>query len=172
MVLEHHQGGLPHFASNANIQPALQLYAAAAAAHLGPRQAGLPQWPPFLHRFGVPGGVFGSTMLTRPPRFGIAEPGGSSSMMTRKAAEEISGVVVRQSMAGGLQANDLRLIEDHLGNGTMRLQQMAGGDNRIMSGPASVDSNEEMGEFNLTTFKFSLTGLKKVAYIVKCFLLY
>lgn len=67
MVLEHQ--GLPNF-SNAGLQPALQLYAA-AAAHLAPRNR-VPPWAPFL-QFGVPG-VFGSPFLTR-PRFGPT-PGG------------------------------------------------------------------------------------------------
>ncbi|KFB45353.1 Dper\GL14568-PA-like protein [Anopheles sinensis] len=50
-------------------QPALQLYAAAAAAQLAPRNRSSvpPQWAPFL-QFGVPN-VFGGHFLTR-PRFG------------------------------------------------------------------------------------------------------
>lgn len=60
MVLEH-QGLLP----NSGLQPALQLYAA-AAAQLAPR-ARVPPWAPLL-QFGVPG-MFGSPFLTR-PRFG------------------------------------------------------------------------------------------------------
>lgn len=63
MVLEHQ--GLPNF-QNAGLQPALQLYAAAAAAQLSPRNR-VPPWAPFL-QFGVPG-VFGGPFLNR-PRFG------------------------------------------------------------------------------------------------------
>lgn len=67
MVLEHQ--GLPNF-QNAGLQPALQLYAA-AAAHLNPRNR-VPPWAPFL-QFGVPG-VFGSPFLNR-PRFGPGSNG-------------------------------------------------------------------------------------------------
>lgn len=66
MVLEHQ--GLPNFQNAASLQPALQLYAAAAAAQLSPRNR-VPPWAPFL-QFGMPN-VFGGTFLSR-PRFGHA----------------------------------------------------------------------------------------------------
>lgn len=68
MVLEH-QGLLPNL-PNSGLQPALQLYAA-AAAQLAPR-ARVPPWAPFL-QFGIPG-AFGSPFLTR-PRFGPSPNG-------------------------------------------------------------------------------------------------
>lgn len=87
MVLEHpglSGGGVGGgFASNAGLQPALQLYAAAAAAaHLGPRHR-VPPWAPFLqHQFGMfgnsvgVGGIGGGGGipfgLSRPGRFGPA----------------------------------------------------------------------------------------------------
>lgn len=61
MVLEH-QGLLNMPGGPPGLQPALQLYAA-AAAQLAPRNR-VPPWAPFL-RFGVPG-LFGSPFLTRP----------------------------------------------------------------------------------------------------------
>lgn len=70
MVLEH-QGLLPNLQSGQGLQPALQLYAA-AAAHLGPRSR-VPPWAPFL-QFGVPG-VFGGPFFNR-PRFGFGPPTG------------------------------------------------------------------------------------------------
>lgn len=74
MVLEHQ--GLPNF-QNAGLQPALQLYAAAAAAQLAPRNRGaVAPWAPFL-QFGMPA-VFGSPFLTR-PRFMPTSPGSSSN---------------------------------------------------------------------------------------------
>lgn len=73
MVLEHQ--GLPNF-PNAGLQPALQLYAA-AAAHLAPRNRGaVTPWAPFL-QFGMPG-VFGSPFLAR-PRFMPTSPTSSAS---------------------------------------------------------------------------------------------
>lgn len=82
MVLEHQ--GLPNF-SNAGLQPALQLYAA-AAAHLAPRNR-VPPWAPFL-QFGVPG-VFGSPFLTR-PRFGPS-PGGPPGLAGLNGLNGIGG---------------------------------------------------------------------------------
>lgn len=82
MVLEHQ--GLPNF-SNAGLQPALQLYAA-AAAHLAPRNR-VPPWAPFL-QFGVPG-VFGSPFLTR-PRFGPT-PGGPPGLAGLNGLNGIGG---------------------------------------------------------------------------------
>ena len=70
MVLEH-QGLLPSLQSNAGLQPALQLYAA-AAAQLAPR-ARVPPWAPFLQF-----NPFGGPFLTR-PRFGPG-PGGPQSL--------------------------------------------------------------------------------------------
>lgn len=70
MVLEHQ--GLPSFQNAAGLQPALQLYAAAAAAQLSPRNR-VPPWG-FL-QFGVPG-VFGGPFLNR-PRFGPGANGQS-----------------------------------------------------------------------------------------------
>jgi hypothetical protein len=69
MVLEH-PGLLPNLPAQ-GLQPALQLYAA-AAAQLGPRSR-VPPWAPFL-QFGMPG-VFGGQFLAG-PRFG---PPGSHS---------------------------------------------------------------------------------------------
>lgn len=71
MVLEHQ--GLPNFQNAAGLQPALQLYAAAAAAQLSPRNR-VPPWAPFL-QFGMPG-VFGGQFLNR-PRFGPTANGQS-----------------------------------------------------------------------------------------------
>lgn len=69
MVLEHQ--GLPNFQNAAGLQPALQLYAAAAAAQLSPRNR-VPPWAPFL-QFGMPG-MFGGQFLNR-PRFGPTSNG-------------------------------------------------------------------------------------------------
>lgn len=122
MVLEHQ--GLPNF-SNAGLQPALQLYAA-AAAHLAPRNR-VPPWAPFL-QFGVPG-VFGSPFLTR-PRFG-PQPGNG------------------QPGLGGL--NGLNGMNGGGGGGGLGNGGGGGGghmlsNNRTMPGPPSEDSNEDRGK--------------------------
>lgn len=134
MVLEHQ--GLPNF-PNAGLQPALQLYAA-AAAHLAPRnRGGVPPWAPFL-QFGVPG-MFGSPFLTR-PRFGPS-PTGSSSSSNQPSLSGLSGL----SAIGN--ANGLSSLAQHSLN--------AG--NRSMQGPPSECSNDEGGKFFLckkTFFKW------------------
>lgn len=119
MVLEHQ--GLPNF-QNAGLQPALQLYAA-AAAHLAPRnRGGVPPWAPFL-QFGVPG-VFGSPFLTR-PRFGPS-PNGSQAA----ALASLSGL----SAIGG-------------GNGlTIGPHGLTGGARTHGQGPPSECSNDDNGK--------------------------
>ncbi|XP_062714705.1 homeobox protein unc-4 [Aedes albopictus] len=82
MVLEH-QGMLQNLQTLGS-QPALQLYAAAAAAQLTPRNR-VPQWAPFL-QFGVPG-VFGGPFLTR-PRFG--PPGAPQSLAALSGLNNIN----------------------------------------------------------------------------------
>lgn len=71
MVLEHQAGLLSSMRGGPGLQPALQLYA--AAAQLAPRSR-VPPWAPFL-QFGAPG-LFGNPFLAR-PRFpaGAAAPG-------------------------------------------------------------------------------------------------
>lgn len=116
MVLDHQ--GLPNF-QNAGLQPALQLYAA-AAAHLAPRnRGGVPPWAPFL-QFGVPG-VFGSPFLNR-PRFGPTPNGGN------------------QPTLAGLSA---------IGNASNGLTgQHSLNNNRTPQGPPSECSNDDGGEFH------------------------
>lgn len=135
MVLEHQ--GLPNF-SNAGLQPALQLYAA-AAAHLAPRNR-VPPWAPFL-QFGVPG-VFGSPFLTR-PRFG---PGGPGS----NGPPGLAGLNGLNGMGnGGIGGNTGNLGNiGGMGGGPHQLL----GNNRTMPGPPSEDSNEDRGEFFLNFF--------------------
>lgn len=142
MVLEHQ--GLPTF-SNAGLQPALQLYAA-AAAHLAPRNR-VPPWAPFL-QFGVPG-VFGSPFLTR-PRFGPAAPGsgasGGPTGMTGgggggpDSAAGIVSLVGGGGVGGGGGGGGLGV-----GGGIMNVHSMLS-NNRVMPGPASEDSNEDRGK--------------------------
>lgn len=115
MVLEH-QGML----SNSNLQPALQLYAA-AAAHLAPR-ARVPPWAPFL-QFGVPG-MFGGPFLTR-PRFGPSGPGGSASLANLNA---VMGGGGGNGGGGGGGRDGGQIIQ------------------RTMPGPPSEDSNEDRGK--------------------------
>lgn len=126
MVLEHQ--GLPNF-SNAGLQPALQLYAA-AAAHLAPRNR-VPPWAPFL-QFGVPG-VFGSPFLTR-PRFGPSGPGGGPHGLVG-----LSGLNGIGNGGGGGGAG--------AGIGNISNGQHHMGNNRIMQGPPSEDSNEDRGNY-------------------------
>jgi hypothetical protein len=82
MVLEH-QGLLPNLPPQ-GLQPALQLYAA-AAAQLGPRSR-VPPWAPFL-QFGMPG-VFGGQFLAR-PRFG--PPGAHPGLVGLGSLNGLSG---------------------------------------------------------------------------------
>lgn len=74
-------------------------------------------------------------------------------MVASDANEEEAGGVGHRSMAGGMPANGARLIGDRIGNGNMRLQQLVEAENRIMSGPASEDSNEDRGEYRIC-FRF------------------
>lgn len=121
MVLEHQ--GLPNFPS-AGLQPALQLYAA-AAAHLAPRNRGaVAPWAPFL-QFGMPG-VFGSPFLSR-PRFA---PSATGSPPNQPSLAGLSGL----SAIGN--ANGLSLGQHNL-NGVSRTTQ----------GPPSDCSNDEGGKF-------------------------
>lgn len=114
MVLEHQ--GLPNFQS-AGLQPALQLYAA-AAAHLAPRnRGGVPPWAPFL-QFGVPG-VFGSSFFPR-PRFGPSPNGTNQSTLAGLS---------------GLSA---------IGNGAALAQHNL--NNNRTQGPPSECSNDDGGE--------------------------
>lgn len=115
MVLEHQ--GLPNFQS-AGLQPALQLYAA-AAAHLAPRnRGGVPPWAPFL-QFGVPG-VFGSTFFPR-PRFGPTPNGANQATL---------------ASLSGLSA---------IGNSTALAQHNL--NNNRTQGPPSECSNDDGGEY-------------------------
>lgn len=117
MVLEHQ--GLPNF-QNAGLQPALQLYAA-AAAHLAPRnRGGVPPWAPFL-QFGVPG-VFGSPFLTR-PRFGPTPNGSQTATLA-----SLSGL-------SAIGANGLTMGPHGLTGGT-----------RTGQGPPSECSNDDNGK--------------------------
>ncbi|XP_058058395.1 homeobox protein unc-4-like [Anopheles bellator] len=126
MVLEH-QGMLQNLQTLGS-QPALQLYAAAAAAQLAPRNRNSvpPQWAPFL-QFGVPN-VFGGHFLTR-PRFG--PPGGGPPNLT--------------SLGGGPGAGG------GPGTGPMPGSLVNGGSHpnisphRAMQGPPSEDSNDDRG---------------------------
>lgn len=127
MVLEHH--GLPNF-QNAGLQPALQLYAA-AAAHLAPRNRGaVAPWAPFL-QFGMPN-VFGSPFLTR-PRF---TPSATGSPPNQPSLVGLSGLNAIGS------ANGLNLGQHSL-NGA-----------RSAQGPPSECSNDEGGKFFFIFFKF------------------
>lgn len=117
MVLEH--SGLPNFQNAAGLQPALQLYAAAAAAQLSPRNRGVPPWGTFL-QFGVPG-VFGSPFFNR-PRFGPNSNG-------QAGLAALSGL-------SALGANGL-------GN------HQVNNNNRTVQGPPSEDSNEDRGLYQI-----------------------
>ncbi|XP_031625978.1 homeobox protein unc-4-like isoform X1 [Contarinia nasturtii] len=118
MVLEHQ--GLPNF-PNAGLQPALQLYAA-AAAHLAPRNRGaVAPWAPFL-QFGMPG-VFGSPFLSR-PRFA---PSATGSPPNQQAA-----LVGLSGLNAIGTANGLNLGQHNLN-----------GANRTAQGPPSDCSNDE-----------------------------
>lgn len=121
MVLEHQ--GLPNF-PNAGLQPALQLYAA-AAAHLAPRNRGaVAPWAPFL-QFGMPG-VFGSPFLTR-PRFMPSSTGSSISNQSTLAGLTGLGAIG--------SANGLTLGQHNLNAA-----------NRTAQGPPSECSNDEGGK--------------------------
>lgn len=126
MVLEHQ--GLPNFQS-AGLQPALQLYAA-AAAHLAPRnRGGVPPWAPFL-QFGVPG-VFGSSFFPR-PRFGPSPNGANQSTLAGLS---------------GLSA---------IGNGAALAQHNL--NNNRTQGPPSECSNDDGGELEQLTLTLRRTG--------------
>lgn len=121
MVLEHQ--GLPNF-SNAGLQPALQLYAA-AAAHLNPRNRGaVAPWAPFL-QFGMPS-VFGSPFLPR-PRFAPSVTGSPPNQPSLVGLSSLNAIG---------SANGLNLGQHNL-NGASRTAQ----------GPPSECSNDEGGEF-------------------------
>lgn len=120
MVLEHQ--GLPNF-PNAGLQPALQLYAA-AAAHLTPRRGAVASWAPFL-QFGMPFNPF----LPR-PRF---PPSATGSPPNQHAS-----LVGLSGLNAIGNANGLNLGQHNL-NGVNRSQQ----------GPPSECSNDEGGEFFL-----------------------
>lgn len=135
MVLEHQ--GLPNF-PNAGLQPALQLYAA-AAAHLAPRNRGaVAPWAPFL-QFGMPG-VFGSPFLTR-PRFA---PSATGSPPNQQAA-----LVGLSGLNAIGTANGLTLGQHNL-NGV----------NRTAQGPPSDCSNDEGGKLFMA-FQFTITNKTK-----------
>lgn len=122
MVLEHQ--GLPNF-SNAGLQPALQLYAA-AAAHLAPRNRGaVAPWAPFL-QFGMPGvfGGIGSPFLAR-PRFAPSATGSPPN-------QQLVGLSSLNAIGN---ANGLNLGQHNLN-----------GANRTAQGPPSECSNDEGGE--------------------------
>uniref|UniRef100_A0A182IKB6 Uncharacterized protein n=1 Tax=Anopheles atroparvus TaxID=41427 RepID=A0A182IKB6_ANOAO len=127
MVLEH-QGMLQNLQTLGS-QPALQLYAAAAAAQLAPRNRSNvpPQWAPFL-QFGVPN-VFGGHFLTR-PRFG---PPGGPPNLSGLGGGAGTGVGVgvgagAGSLPGGLvNGGSHPNISPH----------------RTMQGPPSEDSNDD-----------------------------
>uniref|UniRef100_A0AAG5D1V4 Homeobox protein unc-4 n=2 Tax=Anopheles atroparvus TaxID=41427 RepID=A0AAG5D1V4_ANOAO len=129
MVLEH-QGMLQNLQTLGS-QPALQLYAAAAAAQLAPRNRSNvpPQWAPFL-QFGVPN-VFGGHFLTR-PRFG---PPGGPPNLSGLGGGAGTGVGVgvgagAGSLPGGLvNGGSHPNISPH----------------RTMQGPPSEDSNDDRG---------------------------
>lgn len=124
MVLEHH--GLPNF-QNAGLQPALQLYAA-AAAHLAPRNRGaVTPWAPFL-QFGMPG-VFGSPFLAR-PRFMPTSP--------TSAAANPQSLAALTGLNGIGNGNGLSLTAHHL-NGTSRTSH----------GPPSDDGDDDGEFFNI-----------------------
>lgn len=115
MVLEHQ--GLPNFQN-----PALQLYAA-AAAHLAPRNRGVvAPWAPFL-QFGMPS-VFGSPFLAR-PRFVPTSPTSANA----PSLAHLTGL-------GAIgNANGLSLTQHNLNAA-----------NRTPQGPPSECSNDD-GEF-------------------------
>ncbi|CAD7086615.1 unnamed protein product [Hermetia illucens] len=143
MVLEH-QGLLPNLPTG-GLQPALQLYAA-AAAQLAPR-ARVPQWP-FL-QFGVPG-VFAGPFLANPrfapggggagaggvhgggsgPHRGGGGPHGSTLASLSGLSAAMANVNVQASQAAAAAA----VAHHQLLNG-----------NRTMPGPPSEDSNEDRG---------------------------
>lgn len=119
MVLEHQ--GLPNF-PNASLH---QLYAAAAAAHLVPRnRATVPPWS-FL-QFSMPG-VLSNPFLTR-PRFIPSSP--SSSASNQASLAGLTGL----SAIGN--ANGLSLSQHNLNAA-----------NRSTQGPPSECSNDEGGKF-------------------------
>lgn len=121
MVLEHQ--GLPNF-PNAGLQPALQLYAA-AAAQLAPRNRGVvAPWAPFL-QFGMPA-VFGSPFLSR-PRFMPTSPGSSSNQ------SPLAGLTGLGAIGN---SNGLTLGQHNLNTA-----------NRNHQGPPSECSNDE-GKFH------------------------
>lgn len=128
MVLEHHQNLLPN--GGGSLQPALQLYAA-AAAQLAPR-ARVPPWAPFL-QFGMPN-VFGSPFMTR-PRFG---PVPGSNGQSGGAPPGLAGLT---GLAGGGNGG--------IGGNCMSNGHPLLGGNRTMQGPPSEDSNEDRGRLSL-----------------------
>ncbi|XP_035774950.1 homeobox protein unc-4-like [Anopheles albimanus] len=127
MVLEH-QGMLQNLQTLGS-QPALQLYAAAAAAQLAPRNRNSvpPQWAPFL-QFGVPN-VFGGHFLTR-PRFG--PPGAPPNLTALGGGTPGTGVG-----AGGNGSMPASLV-----NGSAHPNISP---HRAMQGPPSEDSNDDRG---------------------------
>lgn len=139
MVLEHQSllSNLP----NSGLQPALQLYAA-AAAQLGPRNR-VPPWAPFL-QFGVPG-VFGGPFLTR-PRFGPQQTNGGGG--------NNNGDGNGRGNSGNSGSNSVNNSNGcPSGLAGLNLGGMSGnqGHNLIvprMQGPPSEDSNEDHGKFN------------------------
>lgn len=140
MVLEHQ--GLPNF-QNAGLQPALQLYAA-AAAHLNPRNRGaVAPWAPFL-QFGMPS-VFGSPFLSR-PRFAPS----TGSPPNQPSLVGLSGLGAIGS------ANGLNLGQHNL-NGISRTAQ----------GPPSECSNDEGGKSYFLSIDFNLNLKKKTFANVK-----
>uniref|UniRef100_A0A182SGE9 Uncharacterized protein n=1 Tax=Anopheles maculatus TaxID=74869 RepID=A0A182SGE9_9DIPT len=134
MVLEH-QGMLQNLQTLGS-QPALQLYAAAAAAQLAPRNRTNvpPQWAPFL-QFGVPN-VFGGHFLTR-PRFG---PPGAPPNLTGLGGGTGTGVGVGVGGGGGAG------LPGGLLNGASHPNISP---HRAMQGPPSEDSNDDRGRYSV-----------------------
>ncbi|XP_049280329.1 homeobox protein unc-4 [Anopheles funestus] len=132
MVLEH-QGMLQNLQTLGS-QPALQLYAAAAAAQLAPRNRTNvpPQWAPFL-QFGVPN-MFGGHFLTR-PRFG---PPGAPPNLTRLGGGDGTGAGIGVGIGAGGGAG----LPGGLLNGAAHPNISP---HRAMQGPPSEDSNDDRG---------------------------
>ncbi|XP_040156580.1 homeobox protein unc-4 [Anopheles arabiensis] len=134
MVLEH-QGMLQNLQTLGS-QPALQLYAAAAAAQLAPRNRSSvpPQWAPFL-QFGVPN-VFGGHFLAR-PRFG--PPGVPPNLPGLGGGGGGGGGGGAGTGLGSAGANGL---SGGLLNGATHPNISP---HRAMQGPPSEDSNDDRG---------------------------
>uniref|UniRef100_A0A182QV78 Uncharacterized protein n=1 Tax=Anopheles farauti TaxID=69004 RepID=A0A182QV78_9DIPT len=135
MVLEH-QGMLQNLQTLGS-QPALQLYAAAAAAQLAPRNRSNvpPQWAPFL-QFGVPN-VFGGHFLTR-PRFG---PPGAPPNLTALGGGGGGMVGTGTGVGVGVGNGGSTGLPTSLLNGGGTHPNIS--PHRAMQGPPSEDSNDD-----------------------------